>query len=491
MGTDTRMIKKRVQMAFQYQQLAQQLAQKIYSGELAAGQRLYALRQFSQQHQISLNTAKRCYELLEAKGLIYVKEKSGYFVQSSQKAQQIAVPNHPDFDSRPREISNLELQIQIHEASANSRLIHLGSIQLSPNFVPVEAIRRSIQRALKHCKPEDFLYNNRQGHPQLREALSAHWAEDGFYMPKDDIYISNGCMPALSVMLQNLSAEGESVIVPTPNYNGQLQLLALLKRKIVEIPANTEGFDLDRLEQAMRDSGAKVCLLTANFQNPLGFCLSNEDKKRIAQLAEKYKCYVIEDDIYAECSFNAKRPLPIKYWDRAGYVIYCASISKSLSPSYRVGWFCLPPHLQHLRPKLLLQNDSVNTPLQLGLADLIFSRAYRQHLAELRPKLMVQVEQYRQYIYDAFQGVDIRLNRPQGSYALWLQMPEQIDSLALYYHAQKHGINIVPGLIFGEDNRYNNCIRLNAGHELSVDIQQAILLLADWVRKECRNTNVI
>ncbi len=119
-------------MAFQYQQLAQQLAQKIYSGELAAGQRLYALRQFSQQHQISLNTAKRCYELLEAKGLIYVKEKSGYFVQSSQKAQQIAVPNHPDFDSRPREISNLELQIQIHEASANSRLIHLGSIQLSP-----------------------------------------------------------------------------------------------------------------------------------------------------------------------------------------------------------------------------------------------------------------------------------------------------------------------------------------------------------------------
>ncbi len=156
-----------------------------------------------------------------------------------------------------------------------------------------------------------------------------------------------------------------------------------------------------------------------------------------------------------------------------------------------MGWFCLPPHLQHLRPKLLLQNNSVNTPLQLGLADLIFSRAYRQHLAELRPKLMVQVEQYRQYIYDAFQGVDIRLNRPQGSYALWLQMPEQIDSLALYYHAQKRGINIVPGLIFGEDNRYNNCIRLNAGHELSTEIQQAILLLADWVRKECINSNTV
>ena len=477
-------------MTFQYQALAQQIAQKIYSGELIVGQKLSSLRQFAELQSISLNTAKSCYELLEAQGLIYVKEKSGYFVQSQQKAQQIAVPNHPDFTSRPREVSNLDLQIQIHEASANNRMIHLGSIQLSPNFVPVEALRRSIQRALKHCKPEDFLYNNRQGHPQLREALSAHWAEDGFYIAKDDIYISNGCMPALSIMVQNVSHEGDSIIVPTPNYNGQLQLLALLNRKIFEIPANTDGFDLERLEQAMQNSGAKVCLLTANFQNPLGFCLTNAEKEKIAQLAAKYQCYVIEDDIYAECSFNAKRPLPIKYWDQEGYVIYCSSISKSLSPAYRVGWFCLPPRLQHLHAKLMLQNVSVNTPLQLGLADLIFSRAYRQHLTELRPKLMAQVEQYRQFIHAAFYDVDIGLNQPQGSYALWLQFPEQVDSLALYYHAQKHSINIVPGLIFGEDNRYNNCIRLNAGHELSDEIKDALVLLADWVRRELGMENV-
>ena len=477
-------------MTFQYQALAQQIAQKIYSGELIVGQKLSSLRQFAELQSISLNTAKSCYELLEAQGLIYVKEKSGYFVQSQQKAQQIAVPNHPDFTSRPREVSNLDLQIQIHEASANNRMIHLGSIQLSPNFVPVEALRRSIQRALKHCKPEDFLYNNRQGHPQLREALSAHWAEDGFYIAKDDIYISNGCMPALSIMVQNVSHEGDSIIVPTPNYNGQLQLLALLNRKIFEIPANTDGFDLERLEQAMQNSGAKVCLLTANFQNPLGFCLTNAEKEKIAQLAAKYQCYVIEDDIYAECSFNAKRPLPIKYWDQEGYVIYCSSISKSLSPAYRVGWFCLPPRLQHLHAKLMLQNVSVNTPLQLGLADLIFSRAYRQHLTDLRPKLMAQVEQYRQFIHAAFYDVDIGLNQPQGSYALWLQFPEQVDSLALYYHAQKHSINIVPGLIFGEDNRYNNCIRLNAGHELSDEIKDALVLLADWVRRELGMENV-
>ena len=490
MGTDTENIKNRVQMAFQYQSLAASMAHKIYSGELIAGQRLNSLRQFAQKQGISLNTAKNCYELLEAQGLIYAQNKAGYFVKWQQLVNpydHLALPEHPDFQPASRDVSHLELQIQIQEDAINNQLIHLGSIQLSPNLIPTEALRRSVQRALKHCKPEDFLYSDRQGHPILREALSAHWAEDGFHIAAEQIYISNGCMPALSTIIQTITEPGDSIIVPTPNYNGQLQLLALLKRKIIEIPADSNGFDLERLAQAMQQPHAKACLLTANFQNPLGFCLSNQEKEKIAQLAAQYQCPVIEDDIYAECSHAQQRPLPIQYWDQHGYVVYCGSVSKSLSPSYRVGWFCLPTRLKHLHARLLIQNVLVNTPLQLGLADLIYSRAYRQHLTALRPKLHEQVQLYRDFIAHAFEGVEIRLNQPQGSYALWLQLPAQIDSWDLYCFAQQHGINIVPGLLFGGADRYRNCIRLNAGHELSEQIQQAIQLLANWVKKALKS----
>ncbi len=474
-------------MTFQYQRLAASMAHKIYSGELLAGQRLNSLRQFAQQQSISLNTAKNCYELLEAQGLIYAQNKAGYFVQQQPSAKphdHLALPQHADFPPATQEISHLELQIQIQENAINNQLIHLGSIQLSPKLVPADALRRSVQRALKHCKPEDFLYSDRQGHALLREALSAHWAEDGFHIGAEQIYISNGCMPALSALIQSLTEPGDSIIVPTPNYNGQLQLLALLKRKIIEIPADSSGFDLRRLEQAMQQPGAKACLLTANFQNPLGFCLSNADKEKIAGLAAQYQCPVIEDDIYAECGHAQQRPLPIQYWDQQGYVLYCGSVSKSLSPSYRIGWFCLPPRLKHLHAQLLMQNVLVNTPLQLGLADLIYSRAYRQHLNALRPQLQAQMAQYRRCIAEAFSGIDLRLNQPQGSYALWLQLPAQIDSWEMYSFAQRQGINIVPGLLFGGGSRYRNCIRLNAGHELSDEIRQAIQLLADWVRTQ-------
>lgn len=475
-------------LKFGYQQLTNSMMEKIQSGELQQGQRLNSLRQFALQHQVSLNTIKSCYALLEAQGWIEAKEKVGYFVKAPQNETALSLPKHPDFSASAKEVSNLDLQIQIQQAAINSQLIQLGSIQLSPSLIPVQALRRSVQRALKHAKPEDFLYSDRQGHLSLRQALSAHWSEDGFFIAPSQIYISNGCMPALSVLLQNLTDINDAVIVPTPNYNGQLQLLALLKRKIIEIPANTAGFDLARLEQAMQQPNAKVCLLTANYQNPLGFCLSHAEKEQIAKLAEKYQCTIIEDDIYAECTYAEQRPLPIQYWDRAGYVVYCGSVSKSLSSAYRVGWFCLPERLQHLHAKIMLQNVIVNTPLQLGLADLIHSRAYRKHLNQLKPILKQQVQAYRQYIHKAFSGIPIGISQPAGGYVLWLQFPEEIDSIEMYDFAQRQGINIVPGLVFGEDARYNNCVRFNAGHELSEEICQAIQCLADWVKQKLRGS---
>jgi DNA-binding GntR family transcriptional regulator len=71
-------------MTFQYQRLAEQLAQRIYQHELQPQQKLSSLREFARQQCVSLSTAQQCYELLEAKGLIYVKAKSGYFVSSRQ-----------------------------------------------------------------------------------------------------------------------------------------------------------------------------------------------------------------------------------------------------------------------------------------------------------------------------------------------------------------------------------------------------------------------
>lgn len=182
-----------------------------------------------------------------------------------------------------------------------------------------------------------------------------------------------------------------------------------------------------------------------------------------------------------------QRPLPIKHWDQAGYVIWVGSVSKSLSSAYRIGWLCLPKTLQDLKPKLLAHNIIVNTPLQLGLADFIFSGGYRHHLNQLRPCLWEQVQQYLQYLQQLFTPQMLSLNMPQGGYALWMKLPQHLSAFALYQFALSQSISIVPGGIFGEDNKYHDYIRINAGHPLTAPIQAALQQLATWVRQQAEN----
>ncbi|WP_343598441.1 PLP-dependent aminotransferase family protein [Acinetobacter sp.] len=470
-------------MHFLYQEIASQLRHKIINGELGAHSKLPSLRGFAQQHQISLSTAQACYELLEAEGYLYVKPKSGFFVQARKFVAPIQ-QDCIDFPSVSRDITSFDLHNQIQDASSQAQMIQLGAIQLGTPLIPIEQLRRSIQRSLKHSHSEDFLYCNRQGHDRLRKALLQHWAEDGLHIAYEDIFITNGCLAALMLIIQSLTKMGDSIILPTPTFNGQLQLLASFNRKVIEIPAHSQGIDLQRLEQVMQTGQAKACLLTANYQNPLGYCLSHQEKAQIAKLAEEYQCYIIEDDIYAECGYDLQRPLPIKHWDKAGYVILVGSVSKNLSSAYRVGWLCLPKTLQHLKPLLLANNIIVNTPLQLGLADFIFSGGYRRHINQLRPQLYHQVQQYIEYLQQLLPTQQLQIHMPQGGYALWLKLPHQLNAYDLYQFTLSQGISIVPGIIFGEDNKYHDYVRLNAGHPLTTAIQDALKQIADWIMQQ-------
>ncbi len=125
---------------FQYQILANQLINKIKGKQLESGQKMLSLRQFSKQHRVSISTAKSCYDLLEAKGFIYVVNKSGYFVQNInglKTLSNLTLPHHSDFVPGIHEVSHLDLQIQIQEAATKKKLAQLGSIQLSPDLIPV------------------------------------------------------------------------------------------------------------------------------------------------------------------------------------------------------------------------------------------------------------------------------------------------------------------------------------------------------------------
>lgn len=65
-----------------------------------------------------------------------------------------------------------------------------------------------------------------------------------------------------------------------------------------------------------------------------------------------------------------------------------------------------------------------------------------------------------------------------GGYFLWLELPEAVDSLALYQRAREANISLSPGPMFAAQRGFENCVRLNYGHPWTPALEQAMRKLA-------------
>ena len=204
-----------------------------------------------------------------------------------------------------------------------------------------------------------------------------------------------------------------------------------------------------------------ACLLSANHINPQGFCLSNKQKQRIAELADYYQIPVIEDDIYPELSYSNTNPLPIKYWDKSGWVLWCSSVSKTVAAGYRLGW-CEPGRYFNAYLELrTVQYFGVNNIVQYTLCEFINSGQYTKHLKTLTTTLACHARQYHSLLRD-YLPKETKISVAEGGLVIWVQV-DNMDCKAVLERALKHDIPFRAGSEFTTLVYYQDCLRLNIG----------------------------
>ncbi len=92
------------------------------------------------------------------------------------------------------------------------------------------------------------------------------------------------------------------------------------------------------LQLACEQWPVRACIVLPNFINPLGFCMSDQHKRELVGLADRFDIALIEDDVYGDLGFGLQRSSIAKTWDINGRVLHCSSFSKSLSGGLRIGW---------------------------------------------------------------------------------------------------------------------------------------------------------
>ncbi len=219
-----------------------------------------------------------------------------------------------------------------------------------PALFDVEGIRMASEQALRDNPGPVLQYGATEGWNPLREALSSHMAKKGITAKPEEIITTTGSQQALDLIGKTMIDPGDKVIVEGPTFLATIQCFRLYGANVIGAPIDADGVKVDALENLIALHKPKLVYLVPTFGNPSGAMLSLARRKRVLELAAKYKVLVVEDDPYGELYFGVPPPpsmlaMSDQVPGSREWIAYCGSFSKVLSPGLRVGWMIGEPQL--------------------------------------------------------------------------------------------------------------------------------------------------
>ncbi|MEX5591661.1 aminotransferase-like domain-containing protein [Pseudomonas orientalis] len=455
-----------------YVNLAELLGTRIEQGFYRPGDRLPSVRALSVEHGVSLSTVQQAYRLLEDNGLAMPKPKSGYFVPAGRELPALPEVGRPA--QRPVEISQWDQVLELIRAVPRKETIQLGRGMpdvLSPTLKP---LLRSLARVSRRQDLPGLYYDNIMGCMALREQIARLSLDSGCQLTAEDIVITTGCHEALSASIHAICEPGDIVAVDSPSFHGAMQTLKGLGMKALEIPTDPiTGISLEALELALEQWPIKVIQLTPNCNNPLGYIMPEARKRALLTLAQRFDVAIIEDDVYGELAYSYPRPRTIKSFDEDGRVLLCSSFSKTLAPGLRIGWVAPGRYLDRVLHMKYISTGSTATQPQIAIAEFLKGGYFEPHLRRMR----TQYQRNRDLMLDwvsRYFPAGTRASRPQGSFMLWIELPEGFDTLKLNRTLTDQGVQVAVGSIFSASGKYRNCLRMNYAAKPTPQIEEAV-----------------
>lgn len=353
-----------------YETLAEDIAGSIQSGAFRLGDRLPSVRQLSESRAISTATVYAAYYLLESRGLVKARERSGYFVSGGHenlppKVDAVTAPG-----SSCNSVAVSDLVFQILESARARDIVPFGSAFPDPLAYPWPGLARGMRASLLKTDPWRSVDDLGGGNDVLRRQIALRYMVHGIHIPVDEIVITNGALEALNLCLMAVTRPGDAVVVESPTFYGALQSLEQRGLRAVEVATHPgEGLDLQALAEALDRHKPKACWLMTNFQNPLGCLMPDRKKRDLVEMLARHGTPLIEDDVYGELYFGGSAPRPAKSFDTQGMVMHCSSFSKSLAPGYRIGWAAPGAYARTVSRLKITSSLSASAPAQAALAE--------------------------------------------------------------------------------------------------------------------------
>lgn len=323
--------------------------------------------------------------------------------------------------------ATLAINERCRELQRQGRSIFKLGLGQSPFPVPTPVVN-----ALKlYAREKDYLPV--KGLRELRGAVAAFHREKDLVDAKADCVLVGPGSKELMFLLQ-LVFYGD-IIIPTPcwvSYTPQGQIVG---RKVHLIDTTFEGrwrITAEMLDAhcAAENDAFKPRVLVLNYPgNPDGCEYSEDELKKLAEVARRYELIVLSDEIYGQLNFDGRHTSMAKYYPER--TIISSGLSKWCGAGgWRLGTFTFPDELGWLLEAMAAVASetytSVSAPIQYAAV-----RAFRGGLVIERYLWHARriLSSLGNWCCERLREAGVRVHTPEGAFYLFLDFSAIGDRL--------------------------------------------------------------
>lgn len=438
--------------AERYRLIAQEIATAIRDGTIPAGTRLPTHRELAAQYGLALATATKVYRELASTGLVVGERGRGTFVRD--------LSGFGGLESR-----RLPVGARMADLSFNQPLAPGQDDQL----------RQALRALAAEGDLTSLLTQDPPGGRRAdRETVADYLHTVGIDVGGDNVLIASGAQHALDAVIAGVVPAGQAVAVDALTYPG-MKLIADSRRvELVPVAVTPTGTDVDALDAVCRSRAVAAIYLMPTLHNPLGFVLDPQARTRIADIARRHDCLLIEDSTYAFLEPNAPPPLHVLAPERTFYV---GSLSKNLATGLRFGYVVAPDGQVNTVNRVLRAShwgtSSIVTALATRLlADGTVGRLQEQRRDDARRRQVIAIHELADLGYQAH----------PCAYWGWLTLPDDVRADIVAHRLADSGVLVSTADAFAVAPNPPNALRIALANPPMTELDAVLRTIRTAVR---------
>jgi len=363
-----------------------------------------------------------------------------------------------------------------------------------PQAFPVDEVAKITADILKRDGANALQYSPTEGDPNLKnEIIAHHEREDGISLTPDNVLITVASQQGLDLVAKCFIDPGDPVIVGLPTYVGGLGAFNSYRARMIGVPIDNEGMQMDLLEQELERLGGdcrkpKFIYVVPDFQNPAGITMTQQRRERLIDLARRFDVLILEDSPYKELRFEGESEKSIFALEGDGQVIGLHTFSKILFPGMRLGWVIGD---EAIIQKLVTAKQSTDLCTPAFTQAIVAEFAARGLLSKVIDKVKTIYTEKRDLMLASLEEYmpdleGLSWTRPEGGLFLWVTLPDHMNADDMFYKAIEQNVAYVIGSAFYCDGGGQSSMRLNFSYPTKDDIVEGVKRLARVIEEHHR-----